>query len=74
MELGLIYLVTQKDSEYISANQLSYRYYYLQYRGGPYIVPLSAIEIEIYVCYIIGKLTLKFSKSICLQYVQKSHK
>ena len=34
-----MYWVTNKDSEYISANQLRYRYYYLQYRGRPYIRP-----------------------------------
>jgi precorrin-6B methylase 1 len=39
------YWVTNKDSEYISANQLSYRYYYLQYRGGPYIRPLNELAL-----------------------------
>lgn len=44
VELGLIYWVANKDSEYISANQLRYRYYYLQYRGGPYISPPKLVR------------------------------
>ena len=31
VEQGLMYWVTNKDSVYISANQLRYRYHYLQY-------------------------------------------